>query len=161
MHPRNWIRDGAVILVGMIVGACVYHAIFMHQVDELVMRNLDLQDQLSHFRSENEDLLRYKNRATVIKSISIHIYGPGSKDDIPQSDETELRKRLSHDLAGLKGRNVFQIDEYAKLVEGLLTRKLYTDIQARDYTVSLRTMLVTEGVLHVWVDVKSHVPAAP
>ncbi|MGZ9583239.1 hypothetical protein [Paenibacillus marinisediminis] len=159
MNPRVWIRDIAIILTGMIVGAAVYQAVMLHQIDELTMRNLELQDRLNHFQAENEDLLRYKNRSTIIKSISIHIYETGSDNKLPQSDEHELRKRLLQDLAGLKGRNVFQIDEYEKLVEGLLTRKIYLDINEHSYAVSLRTMLVMEGVLHVWVDVKGHIPS--
>lgn len=156
---RVWIRDVAILLTGIIVGAAIYQAVMLHQVDELIMRNLDLEDKLSHYQAENEDLQRYKNRSTIIKSISIHIYNQGGANPIPQADDAELRKRLLHDLAGLKGRNVFQIDEYTKLIEGLLTRKIYPDIHEHSYTVSLRTMLVTEGVLHVWIDVREHVPS--
>ena len=154
-----WIRDVAILLTGIIVGAAIYQAVVVHQVDELVMRNLDLQDKLSHYQAENADLQRYKNRSTIIKSISIHIYDQGNNNQLPQADDAELRKRLLHDLSGLKGRNVFQIDEYTKLVEGLLTKKIYPDIHEHSYSVSLRTMLVTEGVLHVWIDVKNHVPS--
>lgn len=158
MRHRVWIRDIAIMLTGMIVGAAVYQAIMLHQVDELTMRNLDLQDRLSHYQTENEDLQRFKNRSTIIKSISLHIYDQADSNTLPQADETELRKQVLHDLAGLKGRNVFQIDEYMKLVEGLLTRKPYPDINNHSYTVTLRTMLVTEGALHVWVDVKHQIP---
>lgn len=156
---RVWIRDIAILLTGIIVGAAIYQAIVLHQIDELIMRNLDLEDKLSHYQAENKDLQRYKNRSTIIKSISIHIYDQDDASPIPQADDAELRKRLLHDLSGLKGRNVFQIDEYTKLVEGLLTRKIYPDIHEHSYTVSLRTMLVTEGVLHVWIDVKEQVPS--
>ena len=159
LNPRLWIRDIAILITGMIVGAAVYQAFMFHQVDELTMRNLELKDRLEHYQAENKDLLRYKSRSTIIKSISIHIYDPGNDNDLPQADEAEIRKRLLVDLGGLKGRDVFQIDEYAKLVEGLLTRKIYPDIHDHSYVVSLRTMLVTEGVLHVWVDVRSHVPS--
>ncbi|TVX94564.1 hypothetical protein FPZ44_04150 [Paenibacillus agilis] len=151
-------QGAALFIVGAITGAAVYHGIFLHQIDELIMRNLDLQDRLAHYKAEAEALLKYKNRSTVIKSITMHIY-ESAEEKMSPSDETELRKRLLKDLDGLKGRNVYQIDEYVKLIEGLLTRKLYTNVHHQNYVVTLRTMLVTEGVLHVWVDVKAELPS--
>jgi len=71
----------------------------------------------------------------------------------------EIRRRLLKDLTGLKGRNVFHIDKYSKLIEGLLAHKIYPNIQSKNYTVLLRTMLVTEGVLHIWIDASLFVPS--
>ncbi|WP_088547581.1 hypothetical protein [Paenibacillus aquistagni] len=159
MHIRLLIRDLALIIIGMLIGACVYHAIFLHQIQELTMRNLDLQDKLSHYQAENEDLIRYKHQSSVIKSISVHIYEQ-HKQNIPAADEALLKKKLLQDLGGMKGRSVFQIDEYTKLIEGLLTSKVYTNINDHDYTISVRTMLVAEGVLHVWVDARLQLPTA-
>ncbi|UHA72425.1 hypothetical protein [Paenibacillus sp. 481] len=151
------LRDIGIGISGMVLGACVYHALFLHQINELVMMNIDLQDHVSHYRTEAQDLLKYKNKQTVIKSIDVHIYNPSTQRIIPQGDQAEIKRRLLNDLKGLKGRDVFQIDEYSKLVEGLLKNKIYPDIFEKDYTVALRTMLVTEGVLHVWIDVHAYV----
>lgn len=156
--PR-WLGDIALVLVGAIIGAAVYHAMHLHQFNELMMMNIDLQDRLAHYKAEAEDLLRYKNRRTIVKSIEVHIYEPATGTALPQAHETEIRRRLLKDLSGLKGRDVFQIDEHSKLVEGLLANKIYPDVHEKDYSVLLRTMLVTEGVLHVWVDVKPYIPA--
>ncbi|MCY9514905.1 hypothetical protein [Paenibacillus apiarius] len=155
--PR-WLSDTALVLVGIVIGAAVYHAVYLHQFNQLMMMNMDLKDRLVQYQAKTEDLLRYKNHKTIIRSIDLHIYKSSSDADIPQADETEIRRRLLKDLAGLKGRDAFQIDEYSKLVEGLLARKIYPDINAKDYTVQMRTMLLTEGVLHVWVDVKTYLP---
>lgn len=114
--PR-WLGDIALVLVGAVIGAAVYHAMHLHQFNELMMMNIDLQDRLAHYKAEAEDLLRYKNRRTIIKSIEVHIYEPATGTALPQAHETEIRRRLLKDLSGLKGRDVFQIDEHSKLVE--------------------------------------------
>ncbi|GAV15309.1 MULTISPECIES: hypothetical protein [Paenibacillus] len=156
-----WLSNLALIIVGSVIGAGIYHAVYLRQFNEVMMINIDLRDRLAHYKAETEDLLRYKNRKTIIKSIDLHIYKQQNDTSIPQADEMELRRRLLKDLAVLKGRNVFKIDEYSKLVEGLLSRKIYPDVNDKDYTVQLRTMLVTEGVLHVWIDVHPYVPTSP
>lgn len=156
-----WLSNLSLIIVGSIIGAGVYHAVYLHQFNEVMMMNIDLRDRLAHYKAETEDLLRYKNRKTIIKSIDLHIYKQQNGMSMPQADEMELRRRLLKEITVLKGRNVFQIDEYSKLVEGLLSRKIYPNINDKDYTVQLRTMLVTEGVLHVWIDAHPYIPTSP
>lgn len=156
-----WLSNLSLIIVGSVIGAGVYHAVYLHQFNEVMMMNIELRDRLAHYKAETEDLLRYKNRKTIIKSIDLHIYRQQNGVNIPQADEMEIRRRLLKELTVLKGRNVFQIDEYSKLVEGLLSRKIYPDINDKDYAVQLRTMLVTEGVLHVWIDVHPYIPTSP
>lgn len=162
MYIRNtplWLSNIALIIIGIIIGASCYHVIFLHQFNEIMMRNIDLQDRLTHYKTETEDLLRFKNHHTIIKSLVIHIYKQPNHTIIPQADEMEIRRRLLKDLTGLKGRNVFHIDKYSKLIEGLLAHKIYPNIQSKNYTVLLRTMLVTEGVLHIWIDASLYVPS--
>lgn len=164
IRPRRtplWLSNLALLIVGCVIGAGVYHAVYLHQFNELMLINIELRDRLTHYKAETEDLLRYKNRRTIIKSIDLHIYKQQHEASIPQADEMELRHRILRDLAVLKGRSVFQIDEYSKLVEGLLSRKIYPDVHDKDYSVQLRTMLVTEGVLHVWIDVHNYNPISP
>ena len=64
---------------------------------------------------------------------------------------------MSDDLAALRGRNVFDIDADSKLTRSLLSDKIYT-VREKDYKVQIKTMLVMEGVLQIWVSV-DHVDA--
>lgn len=59
---------------------------------------------------------------------------------------------MSDDLAALRGRNVFDIDTDSKLTRSLLSDKIYT-VREKDYKVQIKTMLVMEGVLQIWVGV--------
>lgn len=164
MHIKStpsWLSHLALIMISSVMGAGVYHVVYLHQFNELIMMNIDLSDQLAHYKAETEDLLRYKNRKTIIRSIVPHVYKPFKETSLPQMDEVEIRRRLLKDLSSLKGRNVFEIDEYSKLVEGVLAHKIYPRIHDKDYTIQLRTMLVTEGVLHVWIDVHTYIPSSP
>lgn len=164
MRTRNtpaWLSNLAFIIAGSVIGAGVYHTIYLYQFNKLIMINIDLRDRLAHYKSEVENLLQYKNRKTIIRSLVLHIYKQLNGTGLPQADEMEIKRRLLKDLFSLKGRDLFQIDKYSRLVEGLLAHKIYPNIHDKDYTVQLRTMLVTEGVLHVWIDVRTYIPSSP
>lgn len=62
----------------------------------------------------------------------------------------ELIRLMGDDLAALRGRNVFDIDADSKLTRSLLSDKIYT-VREKDYKVQIKTMLVMEGVLQIWV----------
>ena len=64
----------------------------------------------------------------------------------------ELVRLVGDDLAALRGRNVFDIDADSKLTRSLLSDKIYT-VREKDYKVQIKTMLVMEGVLQIWVSV--------
>lgn len=52
----------------------------------------------------------------------------------------------------MRGRSMFDIDTDSKLVRLLLDGKLYI-VRDKEYSVKIRTMLVMEGVLQIWVEI--------
>lgn len=76
-------------------------------------------------------------------------------------DEASLKvmlQKLGDELEVLRGRDVFNIDEYSKMTRIMLNQKVYS-VREKEYTVQVKTMLVMEGVLQVWVQIRMHVPA--
>lgn len=51
---------------------------------------------------------------------------------------------------------MFDIDSDAKMARTLLNRKIYT-VREKEYSIQIKTMLVSEGVLQVWVDMRPYV----
>lgn len=59
---------------------------------------------------------------------------------------------MGSDLEPMRGRSMFDIDTDSKLVRLLLDGKLYI-VRDKEYSVKIRTMLVMEGVLQIWVEI--------
>ncbi len=59
---------------------------------------------------------------------------------------------MSSDLEPMRGRSMFDIDTDGKLARLLLDGKIYI-VREKEYAVNIRTMLVMEGVLQIWVEI--------
>lgn len=64
----------------------------------------------------------------------------------------EILRKLVSDLEPMRGRSMFEIDSDGKLARLLLDGKIYI-VREKEYTVRIRTMLVMEGVLQIWVEI--------
>lgn len=108
--------------------------------------------KISQYEEDIENLKKYSNQSTVIKEIKIR-----SEQKAKPLDSLivkEIIQLMGKDLSALRGRNVFDIDTDSKLTRSLLDDKVYT-VREKDYKVTIRTMLVMEGVLQIWVDIHS------
>ncbi|MEY8744728.1 hypothetical protein AB9M62_36100 [Bacillales bacterium AN1005] len=152
---RPLMRMTAVFVLGMIAGAIVYNAIFHLSYNTLWLNNQELQLQLHQNEKDIKTLKKYSKRQTVIKEIKVR-----AEDSDKEPDEASLKvllQKLGDELEALRGRDVFNIDEYSKMTRIMLNQKVYT-VREKDYTVQVKTMLVMEGVLQVWVQIRQHVP---
>ncbi|MNO00070.1 hypothetical protein D3C81_2198680 [compost metagenome] len=67
----------------------------------------------------------------------------------------EIIRKMSTDLEPLRGRSMFDIDTDGKLARLLLDGKIYI-VREKEYAVRIRTMLVMEGVLQIWVEISPY-----
>ncbi|AET59974.1 hypothetical protein ACWHAM_21075 [Paenibacillus terrae] len=153
---RPFMQLSSVFVLGMITGAMVYNAIWHVSFNELWMNNQDLQFQLLQAQEDNKTLRKYSNRQTVVKEIKL-IVEETSAEKIDSINLKELLRRVSRDLEVLRGRDMFEIDSDSKLVRMLLHQKKYT-VRDKEYTIQVKTMLVMEGVLQIWLEAKEKLP---
>ncbi len=99
---------------------------------------------------------KYSKRQTVVKEIKL-IPEEASAEKIDSINLKELLRRVSRDLEVLRGRDMFEIDSDSKLVRMLLHQKKYT-VRDKEYTIQVKTMLVMEGVLQIWLEAKERLP---
>ncbi|MEK3881744.1 hypothetical protein [Paenibacillus sp. PL2-23] len=141
-----------VFLLGMIVGAIALHTLFVAQFQALYETQQDLEAKLEEYEQDLDKLNTYRNEHTVIKSIQLRF---GSDDEkralLDKATEDELIKRLKADLGAFIGRSIYEIDSDAKLARKLLGTKVYTDVYGKDYAVQLRTVLLAEYKLQIWM----------
>jgi hypothetical protein len=153
----------SVFILGTIAGAVLYNGIFHAHFDALVSLNGELESRLEQYEQDLRHLHRFRDQHTVIKSIQpfIEENRSAAETDAPPLDArtvAELKRRIKKDLLVLSGRSIYDIDSEARLVRILLDRKVYRGIFERDYDVEIKTMLVIDNILKVWVNVSPHNP---
>ncbi|WP_339223683.1 hypothetical protein [Paenibacillus sp. FSL H8-0332] len=155
---RRFSQIAAVFVLGMIVGAALYNAIYHMGYNMLWVNNQDLRLEIEQYRKDILTLKKYNNTSTVIREIKVRTEDSKVKDGAAALDPVtakEVLSKLAGDLEPLRGRSMFDIDSDGKLARLLLDSKIYL-AREKEYTVKIRTMLVMEGVLQIWVEISPY-----
>lgn len=142
-------------MMGMIIGAAVYHALFQAQFDRLVNLKSELEQKLDQYESDLKRLNQFRDKHMIIKSILIKFEeseSGGKSRPLDEPTKGRLREKLKADLNVFIGSSIYDIDREAKLARQLLSGKMYQDGGKR-YAVEIKTALVVDNVLQVWVKV--------
>ncbi|RCX17298.1 hypothetical protein DFP94_10921 [Fontibacillus phaseoli] len=151
---KRFMQLVAVFLLGMVAGSITFNIVYQTSYNKLWVENKDLQIQLYQAEEDNKTLKKYHKRSTVIKEIQVRV-----EDRDPPLDSLavkEVVQQLHEELEVLRGRSIFEIDSDAKMARTLLNRKIYA-VRDKEYAIQVKTMLVSEGVLQVWVDIRPYV----
>lgn len=151
---RRFTQISAIFMLGIVVGAVIYNAIYHVGYNVLWLHNQDLRVQIEQYQKDIQTLKKYNNTSTVIREIKIRSEESKSKEDTPLDPVTVklIISQMGSDLEPMRGRSMFDIDTDSKLVRLLLDGKLYI-VRDKEYSVKIRTMLVMEGVLQIWVEI--------
>lgn len=152
---RRFSQIAAVFVLGMIVGGVVYNAIYHMGYNVLWINNQALRIEIEQYRNDIETLKKYNNTSTVIREIKVRTEDSKTKEGTAVLDTVtvkEILRKLVSDLEPMRGRSMFDIDSDGKLARLLLDGKIYT-VREKEYSVKIRTMLVMEGVLQIWVEI--------
>lgn len=144
---RRFMHSLAFFVCGMIVGAAVFNAMIIDQTNRIMTQNYEIKEQLNLAEKQ----LQANRQVSVIRSIVVFVLKPDDKTALDAVSEVQLKKAIEKDLAILTGRSIYDIGSDAELVRKLLEDKVYTDIGGKDLEVNIRTMLVADSVLQVWV----------
>ncbi|WP_435921801.1 hypothetical protein [Paenibacillus sp. DYY-L-2] len=151
---KRFMQLAAVFMLGMIAGSIAFNVVYQTSYNKLWIENKDLQIQLYQAEEDNKTLKKYQKSSTVIKEIKIRV-----EERDPPLDSLavkEVVRQLHEELEVLRGRSMFEIDTDAKMARILLNKKIYA-VRDNEYAIQIKTMLVSEGVLQVWVDVRPYV----
>lgn len=151
---RRFMQLTAIFVLGMVTGSVVYNIIYQTSYNTLWIQNKDLQIQLYQAEEDNKTLKKYNKRSTVIKEVKIRV-----EDRDPPLDSLavkEVVRQLHEELEVLRGRSIFEIDSDGKMARTLLNRKIYA-VRDKEYSIQIKTMLVSEGVLQIWVDMRPYI----
>lgn len=153
---QRFMQVAAFFVCGMVVGSAVYSALENDMVDQAILKNYQLEDQLETMRMELK-LAQQERNENIINQIKIIFQQQEKKEDkIDILTETALKKRVKGDLDMFLGRSIYDINTDAVFVRKLLSTKIYDNVADKDYAVSIKTILVVDGVLQAWVEAKIH-----
>lgn len=147
----------AFMVVGGIIGSIVYHSIFFMNFNALVNINREQEDTIAEYEERIQKLNQFKDQHTVIKivlPVLLDNRGENEQNVIGELTKSELKRRLKKELSVFIGSSIYKIDYNAEMARLLLNGKIYTDVNGKDYSVEIKTMLIVENVLRVWFKAK-------
>ncbi|RJE91114.1 hypothetical protein D3P07_03325 [Paenibacillus sp. 1011MAR3C5] len=149
-----------VFILGMLAGAVLLNSLFVAQFEALYHTKNELESKLEQYEQDIRGLNQYKNQHTVIKSIQLRLAeNNGKRTHLDKVTEAELIKRVKEDLSIFLGQSIYEVDSDAKFARKILERKVYEDINGKDYVVELQTVLLADNVLQIWMIALPHAKA--
>jgi len=146
-------QAAAFFLCGMIVGAAVYSGLVLDQTNRIVLHNYELKERAELAEQQARQKEKPNASQTVVSSIVLYVNEVPGKEPLDAVTESALKEKL---LTSLKrsflGRKIYEIGSDAALARSLLDGAVYPDIEKKDYTVHIRTVLAADGRLTVWAE---------
>ncbi|MFC4596934.1 hypothetical protein [Cohnella hongkongensis] len=153
---QKFMQVTAFFVCGMIVGSAVYSALKNNIVDQIILQNYELKDQVDSLKKDLEMAHQVRKENVIRSIVTIFVHEQNEAEAIDILTEKELKRRLKDDLDIFIGRSIYMINTDSTFARRLLNTKVYDQIEGQDYDVTIRTMLVVDGVLQVWVEAKKH-----
>lgn len=103
---RRFSQIAAVFVLGVIVGAALYNAIYHMGYNILWVNNHDLRLEIEQYRKDILTLKKYNNTSTVIREIKVRTEESKVKDGAAALDPVttkEVLSKLAGDLEPLRG----------------------------------------------------------
>ena len=151
----RWLQGIGLFVAGGIVGSAVFMIVAQHNFNELYDMYVPIKKERDSLLEDIESLKKYKDRQSVIKTVTVYLEGTGAAD--ASKDKTvagEITKRAEKDLSLFIGRTSGSVDPV--FVRNLFARSFYSGIYEKDYVVRLTAMTVVGSELTVWIEAKEY-----
>ena len=147
-----------VFTLGTIMGIALFNGVYHYQLNALYVQIGELGSTIDEKQREIDQLNLFKDKHTVIQTIQVYIEDEKLAGglELDARTQTDLKRRIVADLGVFLGRSIYEIDSEAKMARVLLDRKLYLNVFEKDYSMEVKTMLVVDNQLKVWVKVSRH-----
>lgn len=150
-----------IFITGSFVGAAILHMFHIAQFEALYHLRMQQQNKLIQYESDIKSLTQYKNRNSVIKSLKLTIeneYNEAARPDLDSLTEQELLKLVRKDLSLFIGQSIYDIDSDSQFARKLLEKRIYQNSSGEDYIIDIKTVLLVDNVLQIWMTVREHAP---
>lgn len=156
----SFLSHSGVFLIGVIIGAIILNTMHAAQFEAFYNLRTEMEEKLTEYEEDIQHLSQYKSQHSVIKSLKLRIEDESNSSERPKLDsltQSELLKEVREDLSIFIGQSIYDIDSNAQFARKLLEKKVYTGILGNDYTIELKTVLLVDNTLQVWMTVRKYV----
>lgn len=149
------------LTVGIIIGCIILNTFHAAYFESFYKLRSELEAKLTQYEQDIQNLSQYKSQHTVIKSIKLKLEEESNEEARPRLDtltEKELLTQVRDDLSIFIGQSIYDIDSNAQFARKLLEKKVYTGILGNDFTIELKTVLLVDNTLQIWMSVRKYTP---
>ncbi|HIW32743.1 MAG TPA: hypothetical protein IAA29_08140 [Candidatus Paenibacillus intestinavium] len=150
-----------VFIIGLLVGAIILNTLHTAQFEAFYNSRSELEEKLIQYEEHIKNLSQYKSQHTVIKSLQLRIEDENNVTEKPKLDtltQSELLKQVREDLSIFIGQSIYDIDSNAQFARKILEKKVYSGVLDNDYTIEMKTVLLVDNKLQVWMVVRKYTP---
>lgn len=146
----RWSQGGGLFFAGMIVGAAVFMAIYQHNMNLIFEQNhvLKLEYEMLKDNASMQNISE-KYISSIVVRVEEH-----PKEELDVLTKTKIKTLVSKELNVLKGKKVEviapQTDNGPKVMKTLYKR-LFEDVNGRDYMVEINHYTIVYGELTAWI----------
>ncbi|CAM3450025.1 hypothetical protein [Marinicrinis lubricantis] len=155
----RYLRYIALLLCGCIIGSAVFMVLFQHNMEELIQMNEVLKTEKKKLLIQIDGLEKYKDKEALIRSTQIWIEQSANEEPLPESVKGELIERVSNDLQFLIGEPILKIipnSHNAPQTMKHLYHKIHTNVQDKDYIVTISTVIIVYGEMRIWIKAQEY-----
>jgi cell division protein FtsL len=146
-------KSTGLLIAGAIIGCAVFTAIYHHHLNFLLIQNKELKAENEKLSQDINSYKKSKNQQSTINQVEV-VVESGDLNALDKVTEQEIERRVRSDLSVVKGQKIASFAESPHVYQRLLSQKTYHAILDKDYTVNVKTMLLIQTELKVWVIAK-------
>ncbi|URN92830.1 MAG: hypothetical protein NAG76_13350 [Candidatus Pristimantibacillus lignocellulolyticus] len=150
-----------VFIIGGLVGAILLNTLHTAQFEAFYNSRSELEEKLIQYEKDIHNLSQYKSQHTVIKRLQLRIEDENNSSEKPKIDtltQNELIKQVREDLSMFIGQSIYDIDSNAQFARKILEKKVYSGVLNNSYTIEMKTVLLVDNTLQVWMTVRKYTP---
>jgi cell division protein FtsL len=146
-------KSVGLLLSGAIIGCALFTAIYHHHLNFALVQNKELRSENEKLEQDINTIKKSRNQMSTVNQIEV-IVESGDLNPLDKVTAQEIERRVRNDLDIIKGQRIAAIAESPHVYQRLLAQKTYHAILDKDYTVNVKTMLLIQNELKVWVIAK-------
>lgn len=156
-HFKRYSQAIALVCAGMIIGAAVHMILYQNNMTQILTMYDKIKVEKQNLIKKIEDLEKYKDDNTVIKTIVVDIEDPLDEKEAILTDieKNQIITKVQKYLDVLKGTPISRLTETdnPKIFRSLFGQKRVSNINEKDFVVEIKTMLVIYSELKIRISV--------
>jgi uncharacterized protein with ATP-grasp and redox domains len=151
-YYTNLLKTFGLLISGGIIGSAIFLGIYKNNLNLVIEQNRDLKKERSELLEKIETQNKIRNKQSVISEIEVVVLSDnkGNKQ-LDKITKNEIERKVELDLKVVIGQKIASFEENPEIYEKLISQRIYHDITQKDYKINVKSMVLTQTKLKVWV----------